>query len=135
MTTYYNPKDVFYNQHSALGLVGMEFETDETVVPSRLDFADNTSQQNIDLVTAAATSWDWAPLPTPDPNGFVENITADNSLIAVLYLLMPYYAAIQNYALAPAAIKAVWAQIKIQLPPNLVTTIEGYAVKYNMPLV
>ena len=135
MATYYNPILIFNLSNPSV--IGMSFPT-ANEAPTRIDFAPGTSSGTQNTVTSAAASWDWAPLPIPNPTGFVAAITADNTLSNILYLLMPYYAAILSYATAPAAIKGVWAQLKTvysaQLTSGIVSTIEGYATANNMPL-
>lgn len=136
MATYYDPRTEFYSAYKTSGLAGMEF-ADENSAPSRIDFITETSADNIALVLTAAQDWDWMPIVKPDPQGFVSALAANENLIPVLFLLMPYYAAILDYEVHPQSIKTVWTQVKdvysSQLTSDIITTIESYATQYNMP--
>lgn len=138
MAIYYDPIGTFIQTYQADGLAGMSFGNGPATAPTQIRFATGTSQANQDIVNNAAASWDWTVLPTPNPNGFVSAITTDSTLTSILFLLMPYYAAIQNYIIAPAAIKTAWASLKsaypAQLTSGIVTTVEGYATANNIPL-
>lgn len=136
MATYYNPQDVFLAAYPAVA--GMEFANGLISPPTRIDFTIGTDQNAIDTINAAAAVFDWVPLTPPNTQGFVAAIEGDSSLTSILELLMPFYAAIENYTIDPQVIKTAWAELKVtyssQLTPAIVQTIEGYASANRMPL-
>lgn len=136
MPTYYHPDITFMKLYSTV--VSLSFGGDPGLQPTRIDFSPGTDQSMIDTINSAAAEFDWVPLTPPDIPGLVAAIENDPSLTNILELIIPFYAAIENYTINPQVIKTAWVELKItyssQLTPDIVSTIEGYAISNRMPL-
>lgn len=135
-----NPLTQFMSQENAKGIPLIGISGTYGTTRFRLDFGPTATPEQIAEANADAATFNWTPQPAPDPLAFITSLATDPACVAIAYVLVPYYPAIDNYALNPAAVKVLWSQLITQygsgpLTPTLQTTIEGYAAAAYMPLV
>jgi hypothetical protein len=117
---------------------------DSSAPAFRLDFADSATQPQIDqtneIAKAGSFPGGWTPQPLPDLASFQQALFADSTLTASaktqLLTLMPVLQANINNA---TLVQQFWADLKGESLPWLdaktISTVEGYASTYAIPLV
>jgi hypothetical protein len=133
-----------YIQSLNIPIDGVSLQFDPPTDPATqvtIQYQASATPQQIAQGNAAIGTYDWTPVPQPNPTQFVSLVTADTTLESVASLLSTQYAAIQAYALNPPFVKLIWSQLKATYgPPSgpltqaMITAIEGYAVTASMPL-